>query len=60
LACHLQINADPELVPDSAYHFDVDPNADPNADPDFYLMQMQIRGTKMLWIHADPDADPHH
>jgi hypothetical protein len=37
LACHLQIDADPELVPDSAYHHDADPDflfdadADPNA-----------------------------
>jgi hypothetical protein len=58
LACHLQINADPELVPDYAYHFDVDLNA----DPDFILMQMRIRMriwlTKMLRIHAD--ADPQH
>jgi hypothetical protein len=56
LACHLQINADPELVPDYAYHFDVDPNA----DPDFSFMQMPIRLTKMLRIHADANADPQH
>ncbi len=56
LACHLQNDGDPELVPDSYYHFD--------ADLDFYLMQMRIRMriqvTKMLWIHADQDADPQH
>ncbi len=31
LACHLQIDADPDSVP--AYHFDA--NADPNPDPTF-------------------------
>jgi hypothetical protein len=46
LACHLQINADP----DPAYHFHV--------DPDFYLIRMRIQVTKMIWIHADPD--PQH
>jgi hypothetical protein len=29
LACHLQIDADPDLVLDPAYHFDADPDADP-------------------------------
>jgi hypothetical protein len=37
LACHLHFDADPDTVPDPAYHFDADP------DPDFYLMQIQIR-----------------
>jgi hypothetical protein len=32
LACHLKIDADP----DTAYHFDPDP------DPFFYLMQIRI------------------
>jgi hypothetical protein len=26
LACHLQINAEPDPKPDSAYHFDLDPD----------------------------------
>jgi hypothetical protein len=39
LACHLQIDADP----DPAYHFDV--------DPDFYLIRMRIQVTKMMRIH---------
>jgi hypothetical protein len=45
LACHLQIDADPDPVLDSAYNCDADPDADPNpdADPDFYLMRMRIR-----------------
>jgi hypothetical protein len=37
LACHLQIDADPDPVPDPAYHFDENPDAD--AYPDFYLMR---------------------
>jgi hypothetical protein len=36
LACHAQIDADP----DPAYHFDEDPDANP--DPDFYLMRTWI------------------
>ncbi len=40
LAFHLQINADPDLVPDPAHHFDTDPDAVP--DPDFYLMRILI------------------
>jgi hypothetical protein len=47
LACHLQINADPDPVPDPAYHLD--------ADPDFDLMRIQI--TKIMRTHADPDQD---
>ncbi len=39
LARHLKIDADPDLVPDLAYHFD----KDPDANPDFYLMRMRIR-----------------
>jgi hypothetical protein len=43
LACHLQIDADPDPAyrfdPDSAYHFDPDPayhfDADPDPDPTF-------------------------
>jgi hypothetical protein len=46
LGCRLQIDADPNPVPDPAYHYD--------ADPDFYLMRIQV--TKMMRIHADPDA----
>jgi hypothetical protein len=40
LACHLQIDADPDLKPGFAYHFDEDPDPDPayhfgaNPDPD--------------------------
>jgi hypothetical protein len=51
LACHLQIDEDPDPVPDLAYHVDADPNADPN--PDFCLMRMWIRiqVTKMMRIH---------
>jgi hypothetical protein len=36
LACHLQIDADP----DPAYQFYADPDVDP--DPDFYLMLIRI------------------
>jgi hypothetical protein len=39
LACHLQIDADPDLVPDPGYHFDEDPGADPEAE--FYLMRIR-------------------
>ncbi len=35
LACHLQIDAESDPVPDPAYHFDADPDVDP--DPDFYI-----------------------
>ncbi len=34
LACHLQIDADLDLVLDPAYHFDADQN------PDFYLVRI--------------------
>jgi hypothetical protein len=44
LACHLQIDADPDQVPYPAYHFDVNPDADP--DPDFNLMQIRMG----IWI----------
>ncbi len=33
LACHLNIDADPDPVPDLGNNFDADPNAVP--DPDF-------------------------
>jgi hypothetical protein len=37
MACHLQIDADPDSVLDPAYHFDADPDPDPgyqiNANP---------------------------
>jgi hypothetical protein len=44
MACHPQIDADPDPVLDPAYHFDV--------DPDFYFMRirMRIEVTKMMWI----------
>ncbi len=50
LACHLQIDADPDPGSDPAYHFDADPDPDfLYADPDFLF-------------DADPgyknDADP--
>jgi hypothetical protein len=35
LACHLQIDANPDRKP--AYHFDAD------LDPDFYIMRIRIR-----------------
>jgi hypothetical protein len=41
LALYLQINANPDLVPDPAHHFDADPNADP--DPDLCLMRIRTR-----------------
>jgi hypothetical protein len=48
LACHFQIDAYLDPVPDPAYHFDADPN------PDFYLMRIRIRMliqvTKMIRI----------
>jgi hypothetical protein len=66
LACHLQIDADPDRVPDPTYYFDADPDADPDPgfllngsgliDLNFYLMRIQIRMrihvTKMMrnWI----------
>jgi hypothetical protein len=40
VACHQQIDADPDQVPYPAYHFDVDPDAD--SDPDFYLARIQM------------------
>jgi hypothetical protein len=55
MACHLQIDADQNPVPDPAYHSD----ADLDADPGFYLMRKQIRRQiqviKMIRIHEDPD-----
>jgi hypothetical protein len=48
----LSSDADPDQVPDPAYHFDADPYPD--------LMWMRIRTgiqfTKMMRIPADPDA----
>ncbi len=41
MACHLQTDADPELDPDPAYHFDADP------DPTCQLMR----------IYADLDPE---
>jgi hypothetical protein len=41
LACHLQIDADP----DPAYHFDADP------DPDFYLMRIRVLEVIRIRIH---------
>jgi hypothetical protein len=40
LACHLQIDADPDSVPDPAYHVNAVPYAGLDADPDpnFYLI----------------------
>jgi hypothetical protein len=45
LACHLQIDADPDSVPDPAYHFDANPEFIPDADPDYQN-------------DADTDVDP--
>jgi hypothetical protein len=42
LACHLQIDTDPDLDPDPAYHFDADP------DPCYR--------TKMMWIRIHNTA----
>ncbi len=42
LACHLQIDADPDPLPDPAYPFDADPDAVPDYQNDADL---------------DPDAD---
>jgi hypothetical protein len=42
--------ADPDPVPDLAYHFDV--------DPDFYLMRIPVTKVMRIQIHADPD--PQH
>jgi hypothetical protein len=39
--CNFDVNADPNLDPDPAFHS--------NADPDLL--------TKIMWIHADPDPD---
>jgi hypothetical protein len=58
LGFHLQIDADPDPVPDPAYHINAEPN------PDFYLMSMRIQTriqvTKMIRSHAEPVPDPHH
>jgi hypothetical protein len=43
LACHLQIDADPDLNP--AYHFDADP------DPDFNLMRIRVPKIMRIRIH---------
>jgi hypothetical protein len=45
LACHLQIDADPN--PDSAYQVDADPYADTDSGPD-----------PAYHFDANPDADP--
>jgi hypothetical protein len=45
LACHLQIDAYPESVPDPAYHFYAEPDAD--QEPDFFMR-----------MYADAVADP--
>jgi hypothetical protein len=48
LACHLQIDADPDRFLDLAYHLDAD------LVPVFYLMPFG------LLFDADLDADPDH
>jgi hypothetical protein len=53
LACHLQIDPDP--VPDSALHFDADPDPGFLFDADVDAIRMLIRSTKK---YADPD--PQH
>jgi hypothetical protein len=45
LACHLQIDSDPDLVPDPAYHFDGDQDAD---------LDLGV----LFDVDGDPDADP--
>ena len=40
LTSKLQIDVDPESVPDLAYQFYVD--QDPDPDPAFYLMRIQV------------------
>jgi hypothetical protein len=40
LACHLQIDADP----DPAYHFDAEP------DPGFYLMRIRTADLMQIWV----------
>jgi hypothetical protein len=59
LTSKLQIDVDPESVPDLAYQFYVD--QDPDPDPAFYLMRIQV--TIKTRIHVDPDpktsADPY-
>jgi hypothetical protein len=54
LACHLQIDANPDPVPDPDYHFDANPVADP--DPNFYLMRIQMR-IRIFYFDADADPD---
>jgi hypothetical protein len=39
LANHLQIDADPDPIPDPAHHIDVVPDA----ETDFYFMRIRIR-----------------
>ncbi len=45
---------DPDPVPDPADHFYADPDADPYSD---FFMPMRIQVTRMIGIHADPDAE---
>jgi hypothetical protein len=42
VACRLQINADPNPVPELSYHYD--------ADPDFYLMRIQVTKMMRIWM----------
>jgi hypothetical protein len=73
LACHLQTDADPDPVPDPAYHFGADPDPDFYLkrirmwirNPDFYLMgmriRMQIQVNKTMGIpDAETDPNPQH
>jgi hypothetical protein len=43
LSCHLQINADPDPIPDPAYHFDADPV--PTFKFDAYPIRIRIHNT---------------
>jgi hypothetical protein len=63
LACHLQINTDP----DPAYHFDADPDLDPpyhfatNPDPTFADLDPAFQFDADLdpTFQCDVDPDPH-
>jgi hypothetical protein len=53
LTGHLQIDADPDPVPDPANHFDADPDTDPNT----YLMRIFLCGSGFL---LNADSDPYY
>jgi hypothetical protein len=59
LACHLQIDADPEPFPDPAYHFDADPDpyflfnadSDPDADSQYCQSLFSINTEQPDTVH---------